>query len=609
MILNSINSKLKYLLIYCSILFSSIIHAQRICGTMDAYANAIQHNPELALNRETMEAQIQNWISHHSNANRAVVTIPIVIHVIYNTSEQNISDAQVQSQIDVLNEDYARLNADASQTPSAFQSVAANCEIQFCLAKTDPSNQATSGITRTQTAATSFSIGSSMKYAATGGVNAWPNEKYLNIWVCNLANQVIGFATLPGTSIAAEDGVVIMYKHFGRTGNVLAPYHKGRTATHEVGHWLNLLHIWGDDDGSSNNCLGSDQVEDTPNQASYHFGCPSSPAPSCSNSGDMFMNFMDYTNDACMNVFSIGQKNRMLATLNSFRFSIQSSLACQPPIIQQVCDTLNNIVGGDGINYYLSNEIVDGDSGYFTGTNSNRNIAYADYHSVSVPSSIEKIQMDFAYAYSSSGSTNLTIGIWDNDGINPAGSPGTLLAETSLPYFQINSDIDNFSSTEIILPTSLLINGGFFVGFKNPENTLDTIAVYSNQIDKINVNSAWFQDADQQWTEFSNPIPFNSPISLAIRPIICGTVGIQEPLLSNLQLFPNPGQESINIIFPSTEKAHRWQVISMDGGIVLSGQTSDSQIQLNCTELAQGIYIFHELLDRQMVATRFSIMR
>lgn len=576
---------------------------------MDAYANAIQHNPELVLNRENVEGQIRQWIATQSNSSRSVITIPVVVHVIYNTSEQNISDAQVQSQIDVLNEDYARLNADASQTPQAFQSIAANCDIQFCLAKTDPSNQATSGITRKQTAATFFSIGSSMKYAATGGVNAWPNEKYLNIWVCNLANQVIGFATLPGTSIAAEDGVVIMYKHFGRTGNVVAPYHKGRTATHEVGHWLNLLHIWGDDDGSSNNCLGSDQVEDTPNQASYHFGCPSSPAPSCSNSGDMFMNFMDYTNDACMNVFSTGQKNRMLATLNSFRFSIQSSLACQPPIIQQVCDTLNNIVGGDGINYYLSNEIVEGDTGYFTGTNSNGNIAFADYHSVSEPSSIEKIQMDFAYAYSSSGSTNLSIGIWDNDGINPADSPGTLLAETSLPYSQINSDIDNFSSTEIILPTSILINGGFFVGFKNPENTSDTIAVYSNQVDKINVNSAWFQDADQQWTEFSNPIPFNSPISLAIRPIICGTVGIQEPLLSNLQLFPNPGQESINIIFPSTEKAHRWQVISMDGSIVLSGQTSDSQIQLNCTELAQGIYIFHELLDRQMVATRFSIMR
>lgn len=609
MISRHFNFKMKTLLISCSILFSSFIYAQRNCGTMDVYASELQNNPGLASKRENIEGQIRQWIATQSNSSRSVITIPVVVHVIYNTSEQNISDAQVQSQIDVLNEDYARLNADASQTPSAFQSIVANCEIQFCLAKTDPSNQATSGITRTQTAATSFSIGSSMKYAATGGVNAWPTAKYLNIWVCNMANQVIGFATLPGTSIAAEDGVVIMYKHFGRTGNVVAPYHKGRTATHEVGHWLNLLHIWGDDDGSSNNCLGSDQVDDTPNQASFYFGCPSSPSISCSNTGDMFMNFMDYTDDACMNAFTIGQKNRMLATLNSSRLLIQSSLACQPPIIQQVCDTLNNVVGGDGINYYLSSEIVEGDTGYFTGTNSNGNIAYADYHSVSEPSTIDNIQLDFVYAYSASGSSNLTIGIWDNDGINPPGSPGTLLAETSLPYSQINSDIDNFSSTEIILPSSILINGGFFVGFKNPENTSDTIAVYSNQIDKINVNTAWFQDADQQWAEFSNPIPFNSPISLAIRPIICGTVGVQEFIQNPLQIYPNPSQDFVHIEFSTSEKSHAWQVFSMDGKKVLSGITSDAHLELNCTDLAQGIYVFQAIQNGKLFAHRIAIMR
>ena len=576
---------------------------------MEAYSNALQMNPELASNREAIEGQINQWVSTQSNSSRSVITIPVVVHVIYNTTEQNISDAQVQSQIDVLNEDYARLNADASQTPSMFNDIVANCEIQFCLAKTDPFNQATTGITRTQTAASSFSIGSAMKYATTGGVNAWPSGKYLNIWVCNMANQVIGFATLPGTTTAAEDGVVIMYKHFGRTGNVLAPYHKGRTATHEVGHWLNLIHIWGDDDGSSNNCLGSDQVLDTPNQASYHFGCPSSPAISCSNNGDMFMNFMDYTDDACMNAFTVGQKNRMLATLNGFRDSIQSSLACQPPIIQQVCDTLNNIVGGDGINYYLSNEIVAADTGYFTGTNSYRNIAYADFHSVSEPSTIDKIQIDFAFAYSASGSSNLTVGIWDNNGINPAGSPGTLLREASLPFSQINLDIDNFTSSEILLPNSLLIDGGFYVGFKNPENTSDTIAVYSNQIDEININTAWFQDSIQQWAEFSSPSTFNSPISLAIRPVICGTVGIQEYAQSPLQIYPNPAQDFVHIVFPTSEKSHLWQVFSMDGMKVLSGITSDSHIELNCSDLAQGIYIFQATQNGKLYAQRIAIMR
>ncbi len=600
---------MKTLLIFCSILFSTFIHAQRNCGTMEAYSNALQMNPELASNRESIEGQISHWIATQSNSSRSVITIPVVVHVIYNTSEQNISDAQVQSQIDVLNEDYARLNADASQTPSMFNNIVANCEIQFCLAKTDPLNQATSGITRTQTAASSFSIGSSMKYATTGGVNAWPSGKYLNIWVCNMSNQVIGFATLPGTTTAAEDGVVIMYKHFGRTGTVLTPYHKGRTATHEVGHWLNLLHIWGDDDGSSNNCLGSDQVDDTPNQAGFYFGCPSSPSTSCSNTGDMFMNFMDYTDDACMNAFSVGQKNRMLATLNSFRYTIQSSLACQPPIIQQVCDTLSSIVGGDGFNYYLSNEIVAGDTGYFTGTNSYGNIAYSDFHSVAEPSTIDKIQLDFAYAYSASGSSNLTIGIWDNDGINPAGSPGTLLTEASLPFSQINLDIDNFMSSEVVLPSSLLVDGGFYVGFKNPENSSDTIAVYSNQIDKININTAWFQDSIQQWSEFSSPSTFNSPISLAIRPIICGTVGIQEFVQSPLQIYPNPAQDFVHIVFPTSKKSHGWQVFSMDGKKLLSGITSDAHLELNCSDLAQGIYIFQAIQNGKLFAHRIAIMR
>ncbi len=609
MISRYLNFKIKYLLISCSILFSSFIYAQRNCGTMDVYASELQKNPELALKRENIEGQIRQWLTTHSNTSRSVISIPVVVHVLYNTSEQNISDAQVQSQIDVLNEDYARLNADASQTPAMFNSIVANCEIQFCLAKTDPYNQETSGITRTQTDASSFSMGSSMKYAATGGADAWTSGKYLNIWVCNMADQVIGFATLPGTTIAAEDGVVIMYKHFGRTGNVLAPYHKGRTATHEVGHWLNLLHIWGDDDGSSNNCLGSDQVDDTPNQASFYFGCPSSPSPSCSNNGDMFMNFMDYTDDACMNAFTGGQKNRMLATLNSFRYSIQSSLACQPPIIQQVCDTLSSIVGGDGFNYYLSNEIVAGDTGYFTGTNSYGNIAYADFHSVAEPSTIDKIQLDFVYAYSASGLSNLTIGIWDNDGINPAGSPGTFLTEASLPFSQINLDIDNFTRSEVTLPSSLLIDGGFYVGFKNPENVSDTIAVYSNQIDVINVNTAWFQDSLQNWAEFSSPSTFNSPISLAIRPIICGTVGVQEFIQNPLQIYPNPGQDFVHIVFPTSEKSHAWQVFSMDGKKVLSGITSDSHLELNCSDLAQGIYIFQAIQNGKLFAQRIAIMR
>jgi hypothetical protein len=172
-----------------------------------------------------------------------------------------------------------------------------------------------------------------MKYSSTGGQDAWNTSDYLNIWVCNLASGLLGFATFPGGN-SNTDGVVCDYAYFGNTGTATSPYDLGRTATHEVGHWLNLYHIWGD------SYCGNDYVSDTPKHEESNYGCPSYPhASSCSgtgSSGEMFMNYMDYTNDACMFMFSTGQKNRMRATLNSSRSSLLSSLGCQvvyPPII------------------------------------------------------------------------------------------------------------------------------------------------------------------------------------------------------------------------------------------------------------------------------------
>ena len=160
-----------------------------------------------------------------------------------------------------------------------------------------------------------------------------------------------------------------------------------------------------------------------------------------------------------------------------------------------------------------------------------------------------------------------------------------------------------------MLQSSLLVDGGFYVGFKNPENISDTIAVYSNQIDEININTAWFQDSIQQWAEFSSPSTFNSPISLAIRPIICGTVGIQEFIQNPLQIYPNPSQDFVHIVFPTSEKNHAWQVFSMDGKKVLSGITSDAHLELNCSDLSQGIYVFQAIQNGKLFAHRIAIMR
>ena len=232
-----------------------------------------------------------------------VIKVPVVVHVLYNQKVENIGIEQIRSQIRVLNQDFRRKNADAIRTPSAFSGIAADTEIEFVLANRDPSGRSTNGITRTYTNKESFAAFSDeMKYRSSGGINAWPSTDYLNIWVCNMSMGVLGFAQFPGGP-KETDGVVIGYKFFGTTGTVRPPFNLGRTTTHEIGHWLNLRHIWGDQP------CGDDQVADTPPASGPHHGCVNSDF-SCG-SQDMVQNFMDYTDDACMNLFTKGQRYRM----------------------------------------------------------------------------------------------------------------------------------------------------------------------------------------------------------------------------------------------------------------------------------------------------------
>jgi hypothetical protein len=261
-----------------------------------------------------------------------VIVIPVVIHVLYHSSAQNISDQQVLSQLAVLNNDYRRLNADAINTPAPFKSVAADARIVFCLAKVDPAGRYTSGILHKYTSSDLFLADDEMKFSSSGGDNAWDSKKYLNIWVCNLFGRTLGYAVMPGGP-AEKDGVVIQYTAFGTIGTVVAPFDKGRTATHEIGHWLGLRHLWGDSE------CGDDNIADTPPQETSNSNCATFPhLSSCSiNSyGDMFMDFMDFTNDACMNMFTQGQKNEMrgLFALGNSRNSFLNSSVCDSSLAQ-----------------------------------------------------------------------------------------------------------------------------------------------------------------------------------------------------------------------------------------------------------------------------------
>jgi hypothetical protein len=294
---------------------------RRTCGTMPVHERLLRTDPEyrrlrIVSENHHFEFRMRRGIMHRLGVTR----IPVVVHVVHKTPAQNISDAQIHSQIDVLNRDYRRTNGDLNKIPAPFKALAADVRIEFALADKDPAGNPTTGITRTATNVDSFSDDDKVKQAASGGADAWPRDRYLNLWVCQLGGGLLGYAQFPGGS-AATDGVVILHSGFGTLGTATAPLNLGRSATHEIGHWLNLRHIWGDDGGG---CNGDDFVTDTPNQADHNFGKPAFPLLSCSNgpNGDMFMNYMDYVDDDSMFMFTTGQVERMQACLDGDRSSL-----------------------------------------------------------------------------------------------------------------------------------------------------------------------------------------------------------------------------------------------------------------------------------------------
>ena len=330
----------KILIFFISFLTIFMTFGQNRCST-DEYVDILEKEfPVYKELRSKVNIQTDRWIeSNYNNNSKSIITIPVVVHVVWNTSAENISDQQIFSQIDVLNADYRRTNVDAIMTPSVWQGIAADTEIEFCLATVDPNGAFTSGITRTQTSQTSFSIQTNaMKSTSSGGIDPWDQDKYLNIWVCDLSGGILGYATPPSSFNNPYDGVVVGYRYFGTLGTVQAPYNKGRTCTHEVGHWLNLDHTWG-----SGTC-GNDNINDTPLQEEANYSCPAFPhnANSCGTSnsnGDMFMNYMDYTNDGCMNLFTQGQKARMIAAINQYRPDLLNHNLCNttPPVASWNC--------------------------------------------------------------------------------------------------------------------------------------------------------------------------------------------------------------------------------------------------------------------------------
>ncbi|MCP9234888.1 zinc metalloprotease [Lewinella sp. JB7] len=395
--------KLRPLLILGLVAVTSFLSAQRNCGSMEYLQQQIIDNPTRELQLERIERFTEQYDTRMEKAlSGGILTIPVIVHVVYGNSTENISDAQIASQIAVLNDDFRRLNADQSNTPADFQPVAADTEIEFCLTQT----------IRKSTTRSSFGTNDDVKSSAAGGSDAVTPTQAMNVWICEIGGGILGYAQFPGGA-AATDGIVLDYRYVGTTGTATAPFNLGRTATHEVGHWLNLRHIWGD-----GGCNVDDFVADTPTAGGPNYtggSCtypgPNSCRPKGKNGGDdlpdMFQNYMDYSDDGCMNLFTTGQKDRMWAAISAARPELMSATCdgttapppppTEPPTAEN-CDAPTGLSSSRGkggremtlswnpasgaLSYYV--EIFDGGSLYASGSvsgtsasvNVNKNTTY-----------------------------------------------------------------------------------------------------------------------------------------------------------------------------------------------------------------------------------------
>jgi len=277
------------------------VASRRACATQDVLEAQLKADPSLALRMNEIEAITNEKILSGRLVN-GKIEIPVVVNVLYRTTAENISATQIQSQIDVLNKDFNALNTDYNSVPALFSGVKANIGITFVLDQ----------IIRKSTTKTSWGTNDAMKKTAQGGIAPTSPTTKLNMWSCTIGGGILGYAQFPGGA-SSTDGVVIDPKYFGLSGAANAPFNLGRTATHEVGHWMNLRHIWGDA------TCGSDLVADTPTHNEANYGVPAYPHYStCSGTPvEMTMNYMDYVDDNAMYMFSTGQKNRISAIFAS----------------------------------------------------------------------------------------------------------------------------------------------------------------------------------------------------------------------------------------------------------------------------------------------------
>ena len=305
------------------------------CGTMQRLQLKLQQNAILKNKFEQARLQFNQTVSQKITTpfllrTQATIYIPVVFHIVMKNPSL-VTDAQVQAQLDTLNRDYFGSSGDSVKIPSYFKPLFGKSSIQFCLAQRTPDGDPSTGIVRVTTSASSFGINDEVKQTSTGGDDSWNTDNYFNVWICSLSNGILGYGTFPEDGFPNQQGIVIDYRTL--PGGPLTNYNSGKTLTHETGHYFNLYHIWGDDNGA---CTGTDYVADTPNQADATTGCPNGiKLDSCTSTGNgiMYQNYMDYSEDPCLVMFTKEQVARMESALSTYRSSLFSSNGCKPVVL------------------------------------------------------------------------------------------------------------------------------------------------------------------------------------------------------------------------------------------------------------------------------------
>ena len=565
----------KFLPLLIALIFgANFAQAQRNCGSHEHMLQQMKEDPGMELRMNEIEKFTKNFIQNPQRLNGTIVTIPVVVHVVYKTNAQNISDAQIQTQLDVLTDDFRRMNSDANNAWS--QGV--DAEIEFCLASIDPSGNPTDGIQRRKTNKPSFSANDFMKFNNKGGLDAWPAADYLNMWVCNLGSGLLGYAQFPGGA-ASTDGVVIDYQYFGTIGTATAPFDLGRTGTHEVGHWLNLRHIWGD-----GGCSVDDFVSDTPASDNPNYGCATGHV-SCG-TVDMVENYMDYSDDVCMNLFTAGQSTRMdaLFAQGGARESLLSSNGCgngnsNPPTETCTDGIMNNgetgvDCGGPNCSPCTTETCTDG--------------------------------------IMNNGETGVDCG-------GPNCSPCT--TETCTDGIMNNSetgvDCGGPNCSPCSTGTCDTPSGTFASNIKPKKATLNWSAVTSASSYNIQIDEA----GQSNWSNFSasstsisiSGLSNNQSYDWRVQAVCSGGVLSEWSSICNFEagdnstgdcaarlmlqtsksvsIFPNPAQDVINIADIDFDLIQSVEIMELSGKVLLTSNANDAGNGINIHNLEQGMYL------------------